>query len=210
MEGLSASITSRDGEQLKVTSYELRVYKITMTANTMRFLKITLQTVLFIFFVYAAFILLTSRVSVFGIQSMVVLTGSMEPTIPVGSIVFIKADQNYQEKAIITFTNKAGTTVTHRLVEKTDSSGNMMFRTKGDANEQPDSELVSPRDVLGKSILFIPYLGRMTQFLKTTPGFIGLIVVPALIFIGYEFLNIKREIEKITEKRVLEKVKAEN
>ncbi|MBI4137358.1 signal peptidase I [Candidatus Roizmanbacteria bacterium] len=175
----------------------------------MRFLKIAIQTILFIFFIYATFILLTSRMPVFGIQSMVVLTGSMEPTVPTGSIVFVKNQDAYSKQDIITFKNASGNYVTHRIVEKVTENEKELFRTQGDANNTADTELVLPEDVVGKSIFFIPQIGKLSQFLKTPAGFFGFVVVPGIIFVGYELVTIKREIEKITERRVMERMKAQ-
>jgi signal peptidase len=69
----------------------------------------------------------------------VIMTGSMEPTIPVGSIVTIKKVNPEYVKVgdIITF--KAGeSTVMHRVIDKIVENGSYYFRTKGDANEVPD------------------------------------------------------------------------
>ena len=83
------------------------------------------------------------------------------------------------------------------------------YKLKGDANEVADSELVAKSDVVGETLFYVPYVGRFSGFLKTPVGFVGFIVIPALIFVGYELRNIKREIEKMTEKRILGQVKTE-
>ena len=162
-----------------------------------------LQIVLFAVFIGAVFIVLTSRFSLFGMQSMVVLTGSMEPAIPAGSIVLVKKADGYAEGDILTFKNKAGVLVTHRLVERVSSAEGLRYRVKGDANDAPDADLVLPDDVVGAGIFHIPQVGKLSRFLKTPTGFIGLIIAPAVIFISYELWNMKREIVRETEKRLL-------
>lgn len=153
----------------------------------------------------AVFALVTSRTGVLaGLRSFAVLTGSMEPSLPVGAMVFVRNEPEYDIGDVVTFKNKAGNTVTHRIVDT--NSGN--FMTKGDANNNVDSETVAQGAIIGSRIFVIPYLGRLAGFLKTVPGFVGLIVLPTLIYVGLEIVNIKKEIEKEMEKKVLSKMQA--
>ena len=89
---------------------------------------------------------------IFGIQPMIVLSGSMEPTYHVGSLLYIKnADAN--EIAVgdpITFYLDDNTLVTHRVVEI--DKKNQTYTTKGDANEKEDGSPVSFDKVLGKPV----------------------------------------------------------
>lgn len=204
MAGICPTLPPGGTEKSKIVAATLVV-----AGETMTFLKITLQTILCVFLISAVFLVLTSKRPVFGFQSMVVLTGSMEPTISVGSIVFVKGASQYQKGDIITFKNTNGNHVTHRLVEMVSDNGTEKYRLKGDANQDADTGLVDKKDIVGKTLFYVPYIGKLSQLLKTPVGFIGLIVVPALAFIGYELRNIKREIERVTEKKVLEKMKLE-
>ena len=126
-----------------------------------------------------------------------VYTGSMEPAIPVGSVVVIKpADpETLKVGDIICFKTEAEypTTVTHRIIGIT-SQG---FITKGDANEDPDQWIVKKENVIGKVIAVIPLLGYLGYFVKTPIGFALLIIIPATIIIILEI----REIIKETTKR---------
>jgi signal peptidase len=126
-----------------------------------------------------------------------VYTGSMEPAIPVGSVVVIKpADpETLKVGDIICFKTEAEypKTVTHRIIGIT-SQG---FITKGDANEDPDQWIVKKEDVIGKVIAVIPLLGYLGYFVKTPIGFIILIIIPATLIIILEI----REIIKETTKR---------
>jgi len=144
------------------------------------------------------FLLITSRSSVlFGVRTYTVLTGSMVPQIPVLSMVLSVPQPSYQIGNIITF-NRGSITVTHRIV----GMKNGEFQTRGDANSIADPELVPHSMVIGKDVLIVPYIGKFTEFLKTVPGFAIFIAVPILIFIGFELMNMKKEIEKQTEIRV--------
>ena len=138
---------------------------------------------------------------------MTCLSGSMEPTLLIGSVVVVKPFQEYQVGDIITF-KKPGqdTPTTHRIVEKEFENGLVQFVVKGDANEDPDSEPVKKEEVLGKVLFSIPYLGYLAQFARTKFGFVLLVSLPAAVIIFGEVLKIKKEIERLRRKKRGEKV----
>jgi len=125
-----------------------------------------------------------------------VYTGSMEPAIPVGSVVVIKpADPetlNIGDVICFRLSESATTTVTHRIFNIT-SEG---FITKGDANEDPDQWIVKKENVIGKAILTIPFIGYLGYFVRTPIGFILLILLPASAIIIMEIRNIVKELKK--------------
>lgn len=148
----------------------------------------------------ALFTLLTSRVSVFGMQSFIVLTGSMQPTMPVGSVIYTLKQSDYTTKDIITFKTSDNNFISHRIVQ---TLPNTHFKTKGDANNIVDANLVNKSQIVGKAITVIPLLGYMIAFLKTIPGFVTLIVFPTLLYVGFELRVIKEEIEKEITRKIL-------
>ena len=75
-----------------------------------------------------------------------VVSGSMEPAINLGSVVFTKAETDYQRGDIVSFSNKAGQTVTHRIMEIKTSPAGQSFILKGDANNTADGEEVKKRE----------------------------------------------------------------
>jgi signal peptidase len=125
-----------------------------------------------------------------------VYTGSMEPAIPVGSIVIIKPANPDTLKIgdIICFKveTEYPTTVTHRIIDITNEG----FKTKGDANEDPDQWIVKKENVIGKVIAIIPLIGYLGYFVRTPIGFILLILIPATILIIIEIKNIAKELKK--------------
>ena len=149
---------------------------------------------LIVFFVgIAVFVAITSNTDrIYGLRSFVVLTGSMEPAIPQGSIIFTKKINDYQKGDIVAF-KQGNITVTHRIV-KTDKNNALI--TKGDANDTTDAKPLLQKEVYGRVILFLPYIGQLVLLLKTVPGFIVLIIVPSVILIGWEVRNIVAEIKK--------------
>jgi signal peptidase I len=176
--------------------------------NILKKLPITIvSTLLFIIFPFIVFTLISSRTAyVFGIRSFAVLTGSMTPLFPVGSMIYSKPQGVYEIHDIITFKDKGGKVVTHRVVGKETKNKQVFYTTKGDANNAPDSGQVSASQILGKVFFFVPYLGLLIGYLKTPLYFVAVIVVPTIVFVGIELWNIKREIERMTEKRVLERL----
>ena len=136
------------------------------------------------------------------VKLFVVQSGSMEPSIKTGSVVVVKNETSYRINDVITFftTDKRNTT-THRIFNIKESNYKPLFITKGDANQAEDREGIKEENILGKVIFTIPYLGYVVSFTKTQMGFIFLIVVPAVIIIFSEILNLKKEVLKLIEKR---------
>ena len=165
-----------------------------------------MKALVFGIFPFVIFIAVTSRSSILGgIRSFVVLTGSMEPAVPVGSIVFSKDFPTYQPNDIVAF-KTGNVTVTHRVIDFEIKNDEYFYKTQGDANNSPDSQPVSGGQILGKAFYIVPYVGKLAIFLKTLPGFLLLIAFPALVFIIFEILNIKNELTKEIEKRIMQKM----
>ena len=111
----------------------------------------------------------------FGIRVNAVISGSMEPKIRTGSVVYVSEApfEKIREGDVITFRPEgSGTQVTHRVVGKNDQK--RYFITKGDANEQPDGPTAPYENVQGKVRLTIPYLGRLAVFLMEDRGKLAL------------------------------------
>ena len=126
-----------------------------------------------------------------GSLSSVVMGGSMEPTIHVGSIVIIRRVKPEDVKVgdIIAFKTGESKTI-HRVIEKVVEGDTFYFRTKGDANEDPDPWIIKPEDVIGELHLTIPYYGYLIWFAQTPFGIVLFILVPAIILIANEIRNI--------------------
>lgn len=127
---------------------------------------------------------------VFGYQLFGILSGSMEPTYPVGSVIYVEsADASEIDVGdAITFKLAADTDVvaTHRVVTKDDQK--QTFTTKGDNNEDVDSSPVSYERLIGKSVFCIPYLGYISQYVQSSAGIIAIIAAMVLV-IGLWYLS---------------------
>lgn len=96
-----------------------------------------------------------------GFQLYVVQSGSMEPTLNVGTVILSRKPEHPESLAvndIVTFKSLSGPVITHRIVETvTDGEGNIAYRTKGDnPRNSIDVELLTPDRVLGKFMARIP------------------------------------------------------
>ena len=142
-------------------------------------------------------------VRVLGLTPYAVLSGSMEPSYPVGSLIYVKKMQPADVRVgdVITFVvNDELLVATHRVVEVekrttrcqavldengaavTDAAGNPIFEeipldepayyytTKGDANNAADGAQVYDKNLLGKPVFAIPYLGYLSSWIQTGRG----------------------------------------
>lgn len=112
-----------------------------------------------------------------------------------GGIVVIKPEQSYKIGEIVNFQD-GNESVTHRISEIRIVGGEAKYITKGDANNAPDRREISGKDILGKVLFDIPYLGYIVSFVQKPVGFILLLVVPAAVIIGDEARKIYGEIKK--------------
>ncbi|MGN0315000.1 MAG: signal peptidase I [Fusicatenibacter sp.] len=120
----------------------------------------------------------------FGIRPMVVLSGSMEPAYPVGSVVYVKpCDAScIREGDVISFYLSKDTVVTHRVVAKDEE--NRCFYTKGDANDQQDEGFVTYEALIGRAAARIPLLGYAVVMIKTAAGKGALLTVAAVVILA--------------------------
>lgn len=131
--------------------------------------------------------------SVFGYSFFKVLTGSMEPEIPVDSIIVtVKTDiDKVDEGDIVTFVSVSpdmyGQIITHRVVSLENINGEIMLKTKGDANPSGDSYYVTEDLLIGRMIWNSGgdnSLAYVIEFLKSGTGFLICIVLPCLLVAG--------------------------
>lgn len=112
----------------------------------------------------------------FGIRPYVVYSGSMEPEIPTGAVVFTKEGEFSPKKGdIITFHN-GDTVVTHRVVKKEKD----IFITKGDANKTEDPVPAEASQIIGRVVFHLPYLGYVIHFLKARIPFAAVCIAACL------------------------------
>ena len=127
---------------------------------------------------------------VFGYKPMIVLSGSMETSIHTGDLVFVKMvdTDTLKEGDVIAFRNEEDTVTTHRIVKVIFEDEKQYFKTKGDANNAEDSNLVDAKDVEG---LYVGRIAKVGNFLIFMQKPIGLfIVLLVILVIGLSWLYI--------------------
>lgn len=119
----------------------------------------------------------------FGYEICGVLTDSMTPVYPVGSVLFI--DKCTMDEIavgdVVTYTLGSGTdyVMSHRVVEIEDG----YFRTKGDANNTQDPEPIRNDRLIGKVVFSVKGLGRVADFMQTSTGKALCFIIFAVSFI---------------------------
>ena len=132
-----------------------------------------ISTILVAIVVVLALLLVGARF--IGLNVYTVLSGSMEPTYHVGSLIYVKDVDTDELKAgdVITYMLDEDTIVTHRIVDvipdETDPSI-IRFQTKGDANDSVDGSLVHYKNVIGTPVFSIPKLGYLANYIQKPPG----------------------------------------
>ena len=132
-----------------------------------------ITTVLVILIVILAVLLVGVRLA--GFRVFTVLSGSMEPTYHVGSLIYVK-DVDYRQLEagdVITFMLDENTVATHRIIRVVpdeDEPEVLRFATQGDANDAPDGTLVHYKNVIGTPVFTIPQLGYVANYIQNPPG----------------------------------------
>ncbi len=180
-------------------------------------LNVFYSVVLVFLVIVASLVALTNFDLSWGVKVFNVQSGSMEPKLPTGSIVFTLPAASYNGGDIITFKSdkdrkvkRPKYTTTHRVVRPVKVKGETYYVTKGDANAVPDSEKVKKDLVLGKVVFSIPLIGYPVNFAKTLPGLIFLIVIPATLIIYSELISIKNEAFRLVKEKVRKKNEKKN
>ncbi|MBR2241315.1 MAG: signal peptidase I [Clostridia bacterium] len=97
-------------------------------------------------------------------KPVAVMSYSMVPTFSRGAVVIsVKVNQDKLEKLqigdILHYRAENGEVI-HRIIDiKKDKNGKLIFQTKGDNNNTPDSKWVEEEQVIGCVKLYIPYIG---------------------------------------------------
>ena len=135
---------------------------------------------------------------VLGYKPMIVLSGSMETAIHTGDLAFVKIvdTTTLKKDDVIAFRNENNTVTTHRIIEIVFENGKQFFRTKGDANNTEDVNLVKMEDVEGIYVGRLPGVGNFLMFMQKPIGlFVVLLVILVIGLIWLYIVNKKEEKE---------------
>lgn len=150
---------------------------------------------------------------IFNHRLYIVQSDSMSPTFRRGSLLIIKQIDTDSIKVgdIITY-RKAGDSLatTHRVTEIIEEDGAKKFVTKGDANNINDPVPVDQEYVIGKVAFFIPYIGFVMAFVRTKQGTLLVIVIPALILMITQIIELTKYRKKYRSEVQEENIKPES
>ena len=177
-----------------------------MNKTTRKILKISSYIIVAIAVLFATIIV---GIKAFGLQIYTVLSGSMEPELKVGSIIYVEdIDPNTLNVGdIITYKLSSNTLSTHRITEILVDEENpeiLHFKTKGDANKDEDALTVEIEDIKGRVVFDIPYLGYLVSYIQAPPGNYVAIAVGGLL-IAYVFFVDAITSEKKDKKKEITK-----
>lgn len=122
----------------------------------------------------------------FQIKPVVIVSGSMEPGIPVGSLAFIDQKDKAAEPGEIIAYQISETTIVHRVVDQNDDG---TYITKGDSNDTVDPAPVSKQQVVGKEIFCIPKAGNFKLICSKA----GILIVGIIAICYFLFGMIRRK-----------------
>lgn len=165
----------------------------------------------------------------FGLRIGLVPTNSMEPTIPVGSMVILRPVDGLESihlDDIISY-QKDGVSYIHRVVDISPASSDSeaLIVVKGDNPDVTGTDYVPLRMVEGKMVLSIPVLGTVFLFIKeniilTVAVILTIIIAMLLIRSIVErkhakaeierFLTLKAEYEQEAERKFMEQKRKED
>ena len=158
-------------------------------------------------------------VQIGGFSLFRVVTGSMEPTLPVGSLLICRQtpiDQIEQDD-IVCFISRSpemmGRAITHRVISVYENGdGQILLETKGDANLSADGELVAASNLIGKVIHYAKDGNLMASFINILTdkmGFFLLILFPTLLVAGFILRacmkNMRRDLQTVLDEEQKEK-----
>lgn len=135
-----------------------------------------------------------------GATPYTILTGSMKPQFPPGTLVVMKPVDASElgVGSVITYQLNSGkpTVVTHRIVSAgINGRGERIFRTQGDANNVKDAEPVLPVQIMGELWYRVPYLGYVSNAITGKERHITMIIVVSglLLYAAFMFTSSLRD-----------------
>lgn len=151
------------------------------------------------FFAVLSFLLVLLCVAVWfprfiGLEGYYVKTGSMEPNIPKGSMVYIEKIEIGDIQSgvdVLLFSNEAeNKSFTHRVMSV--DIENKLIYTKGDASKVADPLPTPFSNCRGKVLFIIPYWGYIVQALNSAWGKVGIVLL-YIVWLAFEIEKHKSE-----------------
>jgi signal peptidase I len=120
-----------------------------------------------------------------GDRTIVIISGSMEPTIHMGAAAVLKpvASSDLQVGDVVAYTpnSKGAISIVHRIVNISERDGVRFYRTRGDANPSADVNEFTLPATAWRMWYNLPMAGYVVAFASSRWGILLLIVVPAAL-----------------------------
>ena len=130
-------------------------------------------------------------------ESYVVLSGSMEPALQTGGVIYVyeRSPEKIEEGDIITFNVEGARTdvTTQRVVDTVQRDGTRMFVTKGDPVPVPPDAVIGVVPEQFGILAHVPFVGHLLLFAQSQQGIILLVFVPAGLLVVTELWSLYRE-----------------
>jgi signal peptidase I len=140
-----------------------------------------------------------------GYERYVIVSGSMEPTIPVGAVIYdeVVPVDDIETGDVITFVPPSeygiDDPVTHRVIrisvagDNTSHPGERIFETQCDANDDPDAwQMMLDGPDQARYVRHLPYVGYVYMALQVRWVQLLVIGIPAIILIAYIIVTLWR------------------
>lgn len=136
--------------------------------------------------------------AVAGASTFTITGRSMEPTLPLGSLIVTRPATDVAIGDIVTFQLESGRpeVATHRIVGMTfTADGRAAYVTKGDANAAPDTDPVLADQVRGRLWYSVPLIGWVNYVLtgQLRSWLVPAVVVVLCAYAGWMFVGAYRD-----------------
>jgi len=173
-QGGDPSGLTQPGGKLLVTDQRQDGWKTRVPKWVVKTTKVAEYVGIFLVILLMTLVVLALLAPHLGWRVDTVLSGSMEPALPVGCVQVTKPVKAEAIKVgdIITFRSPTSGKMTSHRVTAVEEGQSYQFRTKGDANEDADPYSVPAQSVVGKVCFKLSHVGYVVEYLKTPIGFI--------------------------------------
>lgn len=132
-------------------------------------------------------LLIGTRVaSMDGRSVLIIRGGSMEPALPLGSLVVVEPvdPRTLSVSDVVAFRAGPGTLVTHRITQVFGGASEPRFETRGDANLTPDPVLATASAIVGRVVVTVPLAGYALAYLSLPGGMPSFLALIGMLFLA--------------------------
>ena len=176
--------------------------KIKNKRMTKKIFKYIILNILIILFIINLILSFEENTHILGIYMFNIVSESMEPTLEINDVVVVKTCEatQLQKGDIITF-QQDGRIISHRILDITKDKKIIKFRTKGDNNEIPDSDLISEGQVYGKVLFSIKKIGKIISYIQNIRGLINIVFFVIIVYILVSLRDKQKNTRKMKRKK---------